>query len=508
VRPDPLKSNVLLKGSMKDLKAKTIRGGAVRICALAGSTLLRLVSMMILARLLEPKDFGLVGMASAFTGVLFLFRDFGLSTATIQRATVTERQSSTLFWINFLLGAILALTTALLAPLVGDFYHEPRLLWVTRLLATGFLFNGAGVQHSALLQREMRFTALALIDIFSLIVSTAIAIFAALAGYGYWSLVAMTISYPLIGTICLWLATSWVPGLPRRRIGLRSIMHFGGTVTLTSLVLYVAFNLDKVLLGRFWGSEAIGIYGRAYQLIRIPTDSLNTTVGEVAFSALSRVQDDFGRLRRYFLKGYSLVLALTLPITVACGLFADDIVDVLLGPKWKAAAQIFRLLAPTILVFAISNPLGWLLTSLGLVGRGLRIALVLAPIMVAGYLIGLPAGATGIAVAYSGAMLLWMFPIITWAVHGTGISFRDVVLVVSRPLVSIAVAGVIAFVARQLYGQMMSVLPRLILESTVLFGIYFALLFFVAGQKDIFLDLIRGWRGSSATEPKSLGAPV
>jgi O-antigen/teichoic acid export membrane protein len=493
---------------MEDLKAKTIRGGAVRICALAASTILRVASMMILARLLEPKDFGLIGMATAFTGVLFLFRDFGLSTATIQRSTVSEQQSSTLFWVNSLLGALLALTTALFAPLVANFYHEPRLLWVTRLVATGFLFNGAGVQHSALLQREMRFTALALIEISSLIASTAVAICAALAGYGYWALVAMTVSHPLSSTIGLWLATSWVPGLPRRGIGLRSIMHFGGTVTLTSLILYLAFNLDKVLLGRFWGSEAIGIYGRAYQLIRIPTDNLNTTVGEVAFSALSRVQGDFGRLRRYFLMGYSLVLALTLPITVACGLFPHDIVEVLLGPKWKAAAPIFRLLAPTILVFAISNPLGWLLTSLGMVGRGLRIALVLAPIMIAGYAIGLHAGPTGMAVAYSAAMLLWMFPIIAWAVHGTGISFHDVVLVVSRPLTSIAVAGGIAFAARQIYGHMMPVLPRLILESTVLFGIYFALLFFVAGQKDIFLDLIRGWRGSSANDTESLVVSV
>ena len=490
--------------SMKDLKAKTIRGGAIRVFALAASSLLRVASMMILARLLEPKDFGLIGMATAFTGILFLFRDFGLSTATVQRAAVTERQSSTLFWINVLLGAILALITTLCAPLVASFYHEPRLVWVTRLVATGFLFNGAGVQHSALLQREMRFTAMALIDIFSLAVSTAIAIIAAVAGYGYWALVAMTVSLPLGSTLALWWATQWIPGLPRRGIGLRSIMHFGGTVTLTSLVLYLAFNLDKVLLGRFWGSEVIGIYGRAYQLIRIPIDNLNNTVGEVAFSALSRVQDDLVRLRRYFLKGYSLVLALTLPITVACGLFPEDIVDVLLGPKWRPAAQIFRFLAPTILVFAISNPLGWLLTSLGMVGRGLRIALVLSPIMVIGYLIGLPHGATGIALAYSAAMLLWMFPIIAWAVHGTGISFRDVVMVVGRPLISIAVAGVIAFVGRQLYGHMMPVLPRLILECAILFGIYFALLFYVAGQKDIFLDIMRSWRGSSAADTESL----
>jgi O-antigen/teichoic acid export membrane protein len=488
---------------MEDLKARTIRGGAARICALAASSLIRVASMMILARLLDPQDFGLIGMATAFTGVLFLFRDFGLSTATIQRDTVSDEQTSTLFWINFLIGAVLTLATVLCAPLVASFYHEPRLLWVTRLVATGFLVNGAGVQHSALLQREMRFTALAVIDVISLILSSAIAIGAALAGYGYWALVAMTVSLPLAGTVGLWFATSWVPGMPRRQIGIGKIMRFGSTVTVTSLVLYVAFNLDKVLLGRFWGSQAIGIYGRAFQLIRIPTDNLNSTVGEVAFSALSRVQGDPGRLRAYFLRGYSLVLALTLPLTVACGLFADDIVAVLLGPKWKGAAQIFRLLAPTILVFAITNPLGWLLTSLGMVGRGLKIACVIAPIMTIGYVLGLHAGASGIALAYSVTMLLWIVPIDIWAVRDTGVYFRDLVVVVTRPLTSITVAAGIAFCARLFYGHLLPVLPRLVLESALLLGIYFAFLLFVAGQKALFEDLIRGWKGTPATEPKS-----
>ena len=174
-----------------------------------------------------------------------------------------------------------------------------------------------------------------------MIVGTAIAIVGALAGYGYWALVAMSTITPLVYTVCVWMATSWVPGMPRRRAGIRSMMRFGGTVTLNGLVVYVASNLDKVLIGRFWGTDAIGIYGRAYQLIGIPTDNLNASVGEVAFSALSRIQDDPVRLKSYFLKGYSLVLALTLPITLACAFFADDIIFVALGPKWMEAAPSF-----------------------------------------------------------------------------------------------------------------------------------------------------------------------
>jgi O-antigen/teichoic acid export membrane protein len=492
---------------MKDLKEKTIRGGSARLGVQLASFLLRVVSVMVLARLLEPTDFGLIGMVTAFTGVLTLFRDFGLSAATVQRATVTEQQKATLFWINVLVGVILTVFTVALAPAVAAFYHEPRLFWITTVVAVGFFFNGVGVQHSALLQRDMRFTALALVDIISLIVSTVLAIGTARAGYGYWALVVMTVSLPLTGTIGFWLATRWVPGLPQRRAGIRSMMRFGGTVTLNGLLVYVASNFEKVLLGRFWGAEAIGIYGRAYQLIRMPIDTLNGTVGEVAFSALSRIQDDPGRLKRYFLKGYSLVLALTVPITIACALFANEMIIVLLGRKWITAAPIFRFLAPTILVFAIANPLGWLLNSLGMVGRGLKIALVFTPLIITSYLCGLPFGPRGVALAYSAMMILWVVPVIAWAVHGTVISFRDVLLVISRPLASILVAGGLAFTVHLFYSPRLSPLPLLFLECTVLFLAYLWMLLFVAGEKAFYLDLLRGLKGRSAAEEKSL-APV
>src|SRR5215471_15851535 len=123
---------------------------------------------------------------------------------------------------------------------------------------------------------------------------------------------------------------------------IRSMMRFGGSLTVTGILVYIGCNAEKVLIGRFWGADAIGIYGRGYQLVNIPTDNLNSAVGEVAFSALSRLQHDLSRFKSYFLKGYSLVLGLTLPITVACAIFANDFVLVLLGPKWMEAAPIFR----------------------------------------------------------------------------------------------------------------------------------------------------------------------
>src|SRR5438876_4257307 len=142
---------------MKDLKQRVIRGGFAKICSQGASFLVRMGSLMILARLLDPRDFGLVGMVTAVIGVFSVFRDFGLSAAAVQRLTVTEEQASTLFWVNLLVGGILALLALALAPVVVAFYHEQRLFGVTAVLATAFLFNAAGVQHSSMLERQMRF---------------------------------------------------------------------------------------------------------------------------------------------------------------------------------------------------------------------------------------------------------------------------------------------------------------------------------------------------------------
>ena len=491
---------------MKDLKEKTIRGGLARVIAQGANFFLRIGSVMILSRMLNPTDFGLVGMVTAFTGILFLFRDFGLSSATVQRENVTDEQRSTLFWINVVVGVVLTALTVVFAPLVVRVYHEPRLLQITMVLSVGFLFNALGVQHSALLQRELRFTALAVINITALVLSTLVAIGIAELGFSYWALVAMALALPLTTTVGVWMAAAWIPGRPRRAEEIVSMMRFGGTLTLNSIVTYVAYNMEKVLLGRFWGPQVIGLYGRAYQLVNIPTDNLNQSIGEVAFSALSRIQNDRPRFRNYFLKGYSIVLAMTIPITIMCAFFSDDIIHVLLGPQWDAAAPIFRLLAPTILVIAMINPLAWVMFALGLVKRSLKTALVLAPIVMVGYLVGLPYGPTGVALGYSTAMIVWAIPHTAWCVHGTGISLGDILLSVGRPLLSGLVGAVIAFSVHHACIPLMPPIARLIVAGLVLLVVYGLILFYVVGQKELYLNVLQGLRKRSLVDEKALAS--
>lgn len=474
-----------------EFKSRSVRGGAAAVVGQSANMALTIGTTIVLAHLLSPSDYGLQGMVFSLTAICSLFKDAGLNAATIQRENLTHEQISAVFWINLALGAALMLVVAGVAPLLAAFYREPRVLWITVASATIFLFNALSVQHSALLNRAMRFTTSAKIDVFSCSAGTVVAIGMALLGCGYWSLIAQNIAIPLVGAAAMWIAMPWLPARPSRSVDVRPLMRFGGTVTLNGVVVYFAYNTEKILLGRFWGADALGIYGRAYQLGNLPLQGLTNAVGSVAFPVLSRMQSDAQLLRRSFLKFHSVVVSLTIPVVITCALFADEIVRVLLGAKWMGAVPVVRLLAPTFFVFAVMNPLSWIVRAKGLVRRSLNIALVLAPVVILGIVAGLRNGPPGVALGYSTAMVLLAVPLIAWAKHGTGITFGDYWDCIKRPFAAGVLGGLAGWLVQFFFKEALTPLPLLALEMIAFSAVYAGLLFFVMGQKDFYVDLAR-----------------
>ena len=263
----------LLVPSSHDVKQRMARGGAVTLTSQAVRVALRTGSIMILARLLTPNEFGIVAMATMFTGLLEMFKDAGLSAAAVQQETISHEQMSALFWVNLAVGGLLALVTAAVAPVLASFYQQPDLNSITLWLSLTFLLTGAAVQHQVILQRNMSFGVLAAIEIVALLLSVCIGVTMALLHAGLWALVGMALALPLANSIGLWFATGWVPDPPRRVSSVKPLLRFGGTFMVNTFVIYVAYNLDKVLLGKLWGAEQLGIYGRAYQLANMPTEN-------------------------------------------------------------------------------------------------------------------------------------------------------------------------------------------------------------------------------------------
>ena len=486
---------------LHDLKQRTIRGGLAKLLGQVANFALRLGFIVTLARFLDAADFGLVAMVTAVTGIFPIFASAGLSSAAVQQEHVTDAQISGLFWFNILVGAVLGILSVVIAPILCYFYQEPRLFWIMVAMSAGFVISAAGVQHNALLQRHLRYDELTAIEVLPQLLGIGVGITMAIDGFAYWALVGWTIVVQATGTVLVWLTAAWIPSRPRRRAGIRPLLRFGGTITLNILVVYIAYNFEKVLLGRFWGADALGVYGRAYQLVNLPVDNLNSAVGGVAFSALSRIQNDRTRLKSYFINGYSLLISMTIPFALYVIIFADDLVMVVLGPKWTEAAPILRLLAPIIFVFGIINPLGWLLYSIGLQGRSLRIAIVIAPIVITAYVIGLPYGPRGVALAYSVAMTLWMVPHLVWCTHNTIVSLQDLLRSMFRPCAASIIAAAGTFGLVYYFGQPSSALVRLIAGGGVMMPGYLFLLLFVFGQITFYRKLVGELKGGPSEIP-------
>src|SRR5438128_486570 len=214
-----------------DLAADAASSAVVTILSQGLRFLITMTGTIVLARLLNPEDYGLVGMVAAVTGFIALFKDFGLDAATIQRAHISSSQLSTLFYINVGLGGLITLLIAAIAPAVAWFYGEPRLNLITMVSAVGFFLNGIVVQHEALLRRRMRFTTLAIIELVPLILATAVAIVLALRGAGYWALVTSQLAQASTRSLAFWLVADWRPGWPTTFAGVRSMLAFGGNFT-------------------------------------------------------------------------------------------------------------------------------------------------------------------------------------------------------------------------------------------------------------------------------------
>lgn len=435
--PDLLDAGHLITG----LATRTARGGAVMLGAQLAKQAINLGATMVMARALMPSDYGLVGMVTAITGFVSMFRDMGLSMATVQREMVTQDQVSTLFWVNVGAGLLLALVTAALAPLVAWFYGEERLIAITWALAIGFIAYGLAAQHHALLQRQMRFTTLALIDVVVLCVQSAVGVALALTHRGYWALVFHALAGNLALAVALWATCGWRPGRPVRGAGTRSLLAFGRNLVGFNVVNYFARNLDNVLIGRVWGEWQLGLYSRAYNLLLLPMTTINGPIGAVVVPALSRLQRRPKEYKELYLASLSLIAGLTMPAAVLMIVASRELISLVFGPNWVDASVLFQLLGISAVLQPIYNTQGWVHMSLGGTDRMLRWGLVGSTLIVLSFLAGLPFGARGVALSYSLTIVLITWPCLWYAFRGTEIRLRDLLRVITRPLVSSLVAG-------------------------------------------------------------------
>ncbi|MGA8220306.1 MAG: lipopolysaccharide biosynthesis protein [Candidatus Acidiferrales bacterium] len=424
-----------------DLKGRSVRGGLITLTSQGGQFFLQSISTVVLARLLVPAEFGMVAMVTAITGLASAFADLGLSEATIQRKEITHHQVSALFWINLAVGLGLTLVTAALAPILAKFYREPRLVNITLVLSVTFFIGGLRVQPDALLKRQMRFSSLAIRDLTSYAIGVAVAITMALRGAGYWALVAAPLTLNFTQTTLSWLMVKWRPGLPRRDANVGSMVAFGGNVAASYLIFNLNRNVDNVLIGWYWGAAPLGLYSRAYNLLMLPVRQLSTPAASVAVPAFSKIQGDPERFARYYLRATSLIMWISAPLFGFLFVAATPVIVLVLGAQWREAAPVFQILAISALGQMLLETTVWLLISRGQSGRLLKLLLIISPIIVASFVIGLPFGIKGVALS-SSLVLLGILPwALKFAFNGTGLNLQRVGRALLYPI-SLCLAGV------------------------------------------------------------------
>jgi PST family polysaccharide transporter len=395
---------------LTNLKGRTVSSVFVTFAGQSAQFVLNVGSIMILARLLTPGDFGLVAMVTTIIGFFRIFNEAGLSTATVQCDGITHAQVSNLFWTNILVGGTISLILAVGAPVVASFYREPRLISITLALCITFLFTTAAVQHMAILKRQMRFKMIALIQVSSVAVGILTGIVMALLKFGYWSLVGIQITTPLIALLLTWTVSAWRPQLPRRGTGTRSLLNFGANLTASSFLWSLARGSDALLIGRVYGPSSIGLYSRAGALIFRPVEQLIGPVESVFVPMLSRLQTQPARYRRILLESYEVIAIASFLLAGLLFALANPLTLVVLGPNWEKAAAIvagFTLVAAYSPISSVST---WLLTSQGRGRDFLRLSLVTSSVVLVSFVAGLPYGPTGVAISYSAACLLIVLP--------------------------------------------------------------------------------------------------
>lgn len=399
---------------------RTARGGLVTMVAHGLKFAVSIVATAILARLLTPQDYGLIGMVAVATQFVAMFKDMGLSLATIQRSEINYDQISTLFWVNVSISAGIMLLMMLAAPGVSWFFAESRLTAITVVTAGGFLIGGLAVQHEALLRRQMRFFVLSGIAFASIVIGYAVGITMAWYGYRYWSLVFSQLALLGTNTIGVWLACRWRPGRLKRNAGVKSMLKFGGDVTGYSVINYVSRNFDNLLIGRFGGAQTLGLYNKAIQLLSLPTDQINEPLFSVAIPALSRLTDSPERYREAYLRIMEKVIMLTMPVVALMLVASDWLVQLVLGPQWSQAAPILVFMCMAGLFAPVMNTGGWLLVTQGRTRDMLHWSMINAPLAIIPIIIGLRWGPVGVAACYSIGRLLVANPLQFWFVGRTG----------------------------------------------------------------------------------------
>lgn len=402
----------------------------------------RMLTTIVVARLVTPKEFGLAALVLVFSGLAVTVTDASLGAALVQRKSISEADRSTTFWTSVAVGLMLTLAFVGLSVPVARFYDAPEVEPLLALFSLTFLFNGLATTQASLLTRELRFRSLEQRVIVATLVSAPTGVAVAALGGGAWAIIVQTLTYSAVSVPLLWVASTWRPSLVYSIDSLRDLGGFGLKVLGGQLVRFVSSATDTILIGRHLGPASVGAYAAALSVTRLPLVRIVIPLQNIAFPAFSRMQADRRAVGEGWLRATSMVTFVVAPAMLGMMAVAPLFVEVVLGDHWMAAAPVVQALSWVTILSSLQQ-LGLVTVLLALDRSGMSLVLTLAMTAanVAAFVAGLPWGIVGVAIAYAVVVTLVAPISLLIVTHVAGCSWSAYVRHVVPPLVA---AGVMA----------------------------------------------------------------
>ncbi len=409
-----------------DLKKKAIRGGGINVALNSVGFVFHAGGVIVLARLLTPKDFGLVAMVTAFSAWIMNFGINGFTEYIIQKKDINTEEINAIFWLHLSIASFLSVCFILFGFFLNVFYKEPALSAIAAVMASSFVLHALFTCHFALLQREMKFAYIAVVELMGIILSIFLSIAAAINGMGYWAVVTRQLTLTVVAVVAAWIIRPWSPQRPKNLANAIPALKYAFKVYCNFSLSYLMRNIDNVLLGKFHGATVLGNYDRAYYLSQLPANQLLRPLTGVALATLSRLRDVKKKFITYYTKAVSTVSFLGTIAAVVLMLTAHDLVLLILGPAWKETGRVLMALAPGIAAVLVSSTNAWLHLSLGQPGRWLRWNIVATIITIIAFVIAVPYGAVAMGIAVSAKTYILLLPGLWYAGRPIGLNISTV----------------------------------------------------------------------------------
>lgn len=329
---------------MKDLRKLAIQGVVWKSAQQFGGQFINFIVSILLARILLPEEFGLIGMIIVFIAIADFLIDSGLSASLIRTTQPSEKDYSTVFYVNLIISVLIYLFFYLLAPFVSAFYNEALLTELLRVLAIGIIISGFALVQKARLTKEMNFKDQFKIQLPSLIVSGVVGMVLALNEFGVWSLVYMKLCRNLLSTIQYWLYSKWVPKRIFSTQKLKLHLNFGYKLTISGLIDTIYSNMYYIIIGKYFSTAELGFYSRANSTKQLPVNNIANVVNTVTYPLFSDIKDDKERLGRVYMVVMEQVLFWMSPILIGAVIVAEPMFTILFTSKWLPAVPMFQIL--------------------------------------------------------------------------------------------------------------------------------------------------------------------